>query len=143
MLHKRKKGALIVGGSGTAKTSTALMFFDTLPGDTMKVKKVTFSAATTPGILQTTIEAELDKRGGKSLVLLEAKMTMFMDDLSMPEKNNWGDQPTLELVRQVVETSGFCFWIRIREEISRTSRTCNSYVLWDNLVEEGRTFQIV
>lgn len=36
-------------------------------------------------------------------------MTIFLDDLSMPEKNSWGDQPTLELVRQLVEMSGFCF----------------------------------
>jgi dynein heavy chain len=32
-----------------------------------------------------------------------------MDDLSMPEANDWGDQPTLELVRQLVETKGCCF----------------------------------
>jgi hypothetical protein len=36
-------------------------------------------------------------------------MTIFMDDLSMPEVNTWGDQPTLEMVRLIVEYGGFCF----------------------------------
>jgi dynein heavy chain len=36
-------------------------------------------------------------------------MTIFIDDMSQPERNDWGDQPTLELVRQLVETSGVCF----------------------------------
>jgi dynein heavy chain, axonemal len=36
-------------------------------------------------------------------------MTIFMDDLSMPEINAWGDQPTLEMVRLIVEWGGFCF----------------------------------
>jgi dynein heavy chain, axonemal len=109
-LHRKKRGALMTGSSGTAKTSTALMFFDTLQDDNMRLKKLCFSSATSPAMLQAAIESELDKRGGKSFGPPGGKkMTIFMDDLSMPEKNNWGDQPTLELVRQLVETSGFCF----------------------------------
>jgi dynein heavy chain len=36
-------------------------------------------------------------------------MTLFLDDLSMPLVNTWGDQPTLEMVRLIVEYGGFCF----------------------------------
>lgn len=109
-LHRKKRAALMTGSSGTAKTSTALMFFDTIQTDQMKLKKVCFSSATSPFLLQTTLELELDKRGGKSFGPPSGKkMTVFVDDLSMPEKNDWGDQATLELMRQLIETSGFCF----------------------------------
>jgi dynein heavy chain len=110
LLHGRRRGVLMTGSSGCAKTSTTLMFFDKLASDLIRVKKVCFSSATTPGMFQVALEAELDKRGGKSFGPPGGKkMTVFMDDLSMPERNNWGDQPTLELVRQLVETSGCCF----------------------------------
>lgn len=109
-LHARKRAALMTGSSGTAKTSTAQIFFDNLHNDTVRLKKICFSSATSPNMFQITLEAELDKRGGKSFGPPGGKsMTVFMDDLSMPERNEWGDQPTLELVRQLVETSGFCF----------------------------------
>ena len=101
----------MTGSSGTAKTSTANLFFDTgMDPDNMRLKKVCFSSATTPAMIQTTLELELDKRGGKNFGPPNGKrMTVFMDDMSQPEMNNWGDQPTLEFVRQLVETSGFCF----------------------------------
>jgi dynein heavy chain len=112
-LHKRKCGALMTGSSGTAKTSSALMFFAKMSenyGENMRLKKLCLSSATSSFMLQNSVELELDKRGGKNYGPPGGKkMTVFIDDIHMPEKNKWGDQPTLELVRQLVETNGCCF----------------------------------
>ncbi|CBN78680.1 dynein heavy chain [Ectocarpus siliculosus] len=109
-LQKQRHPVLMVGGSGTAKTTTALMYFDSLTNDSMMVKRINFSSATTAGMFQSTIEGELDKRGGKNFGPPSGcGMTVFLDDVSMPEVNEWDDQPTLEVVRQLVETGGFCF----------------------------------
>lgn len=110
LMHKQKKAVCLVGAEGTAKTSTVLMFFRTLDPAEMLVKRVNFSSATTPFMCQQSIEVELEKRGGKNFGPPGGKsMTIFMDDLSMPEVNTWGDQPTLEIVRLIVEYGGFCF----------------------------------
>jgi dynein heavy chain len=99
----------MVGEQGTAKTTTALLFFESFDSS-MLLKKINFSSATTPGMFQGTIEGELDKRGGKNFGPPSGKkMTVFLDDLSMPEVNTWGDQATLEIVRQLVESGGVCF----------------------------------
>ena len=109
-IHKQKIPTLVVGAEGTAKTSVQLMFLSTQDPSRMLTKRINFSSATTPGMAQYSIEAELDKRGGKNYGPPNGKcMTIFFDDMSMPEVNKWGDQTTLELVRSAAEYGGFCF----------------------------------
>ena len=106
---------LMVGGPGTAKTSTAMMFFAGFDPSRRLLKRINFSSATTPHIFQQSVEASLDKRGGRSFGPPSGKkMTVFLDDLSMPEINQWGDQPCNEIVRQLIETSGMYFRDRER-----------------------------
>ena len=109
-MHKNNHPVLMVGAVGTAKTSTALMFFGELDVDVHLVKQINFSFATTGGLVQTMVSAEVEKRGGKNFGPPPGKkLVLFFDDMSMPEINVWGDQPTIEFVRQLVEEGGFCF----------------------------------
>ena len=108
--HSNKRPVLLVGSSGTAKTSTINMFFQTFDADVRMTKTITFSSVTQSANCQVAIEGSLDKRGGKSFGPPNGmKMTVFLDDLSMPAINDWGDQPTLEIVRQIMEFNGFAF----------------------------------
>lgn len=99
---------LLVGGSGTAKTSSVLMYAQKFNKDKMLFKRINFSSATSPSMFQATIEAECDFKIGKDFAPPMGKMmTVFIDDMSMPFVNKWGDQITLEIVRQMIETGGF------------------------------------
>jgi dynein heavy chain len=104
------RSSLMVGAAGTAKTSTALMYMNQFSQETMLSKRLNLSSATTPLGFQKSVEAEIERKTGKTFCPPGGKkMTVFIDDAAMPLVNKWGDQVTNELTRQLVEMSGFYF----------------------------------
>ena len=110
--EKRKEtgcqNTLLVGGSGTAKTSIILMYEMGL-ADSYNFKRINFSFYTLPVNYQESIESEVEKKGREYKPLGDKRLCVFMDDISMPQVNTWGDQITLEITRQLMDHKGFYF----------------------------------
>jgi dynein heavy chain len=89
------------------------MYVSKFDQDLMLMKRINFSSATLPFNFQESIESEVEKKQVKTYVPPgNKKMTVFIDDVSMPLVNLWGDQITLEITRQLIEHKGFYFLSR-------------------------------
>lgn len=106
IIAKQHKQVLLVGESGTAKTVTINDYLRHLDPDKWKKKFVSFSNATTPDILQQTIESYVEPRISAFGPPVNFKMIITIDDVNMPEVNEWEEQVTNELLRSLLEDGG-------------------------------------
>jgi dynein heavy chain len=99
---------MLVGDRGTAKTSNIEMFISEYgESETWTTRSIGFSSTSSVSSMQAALDGWVEKRQGRTFGPMGGKkMIVFVDDVSMPVINEWGDQPTNEFTRQLIEMSG-------------------------------------
>ncbi|XP_052562272.1 dynein axonemal heavy chain 10 isoform X4 [Culex pipiens pallens] len=98
---------LLVGDTGTSKTAVISNFLRELNRDTFIILNINFSSRTSSMDVQKTIEASVDKRT-KDIFgpPVGKKVVAFIDDMNMPQVDDYGTQQPIALLKLLFEREG-------------------------------------
>jgi len=92
---------VVVGNTGTGKSLNASTVLKSLPQDRYVSTQLNFSAQTSAKNVQDIIEGRMEHPSKKSCQPPGGRrMIVLVEDLNMPQKEKFGAQPPLELLRQ-------------------------------------------
>ena len=114
---------LIIGPTGTGKSALiSKLLTKDMPQEIYRMIKVGYTAQTQPGAAQEIIDGRLGKRRkGVFGPPFGCKAVIFIDDINMPEIEEYGAQAPVELMRQFCDQNG---WYDNKEKAFRKMIDC-------------------
>lgn len=106
---------LVVGPTGTGKSMfISQILSQNVDQDIYKTVPIAFTAKSTANQTQEIVDSKIDKRRrGIYGPSIGSKCVVFVDDLNMPEVEEYGAQPPIEILRQLVDNGG---WFDLAEK---------------------------
>ena len=129
LLVTHGKHVLFGGPTGTGKTVYIKQALDEQDKSKFQNVQSSFSAQTSANQIQDIIDSKLDKRRkGVFGPPIGKRAVIFIDDLNMPELEEYGAQPPIELLRQFMDHEGW--YDRGPSSRCESSSTCSSRRRW-------------
>ena len=118
LLLRNKVHVLVPGPTGTGKSTNCLSLLSQKLDDNFISSSIVLSAQTHQDQIQELIFSQIIKR--KRAVFGPAsgkRLIVFIDEINMPQKQEFNDQPPLELTRQILDRGGCYVWKQNKEYV--------------------------